>query len=526
MFIIDNYANLVGFKILDIELIEHDILGTNKFNFVDLTDSPESIYFSVLIGPNGTGKSELLYVILALFRSICNLENDKSPQYISGYYRINYFSNGSVYTFTNYTKNKNDNVIESITEDIINKVRPFLLKNGIKAPFKDAITTLPGAIVANSIMLTDKYFVLRNEEEEKLFPMYKYLGVRNRPQQASTRSYVRKTVEFVVEQIDSTVFKDGLNSITKFLGLSNSLNIIFYTIYTTRFYKGNLQQEDLDNYFSEIEEKYKFSETIAPFKVNRYNTLKKQDGLIEELCIFVNKLYINDKLGHINKSSKKKIIYNIIDNQSHSELKNDYFFLDILRQLGFLSNPEITLKREDDIHLQDSSSGEFHFFSTMVGLMATVVPNSLILIDEPEISLHPNWQMQYLNFTRKLFSSDKYKTCQIIIATHSHFLISDLQGSSSKIIGMKRNKGKLNTLDIDANTFGWSAEEVLYKIFDVRTTRNHYLEMDLRKMLGLIADKSKDRGQINKILKRVKEVQLDENDPLRLIINQVEEYLD
>ena len=41
--------------------------------------------------------------------------------------------------------------------------------------------------------------------------------------------------------------------------------------------------------------------------------------------------------------------------------------------------------------IAESSSGEFHLFSSFVGFMASIKLYSLILIDEPEISLHPNW---------------------------------------------------------------------------------------------------------------------------------------
>ena len=109
----------------------------------------------------------------------------------------------------------------------------------------------------------------------------------------------------------------------------------------------------------------------------------------------------------------------------------------------------------------------------MVGLMATVNPGSLVFIDEPEISLHPNWQMKYLSFIRELFSDPEYNTCHIIIATHSHFLISDLKGTSARIIGLRKNKNKIKTIDISHNTYGWSAEQVLLDVFEVSTTRNY-----------------------------------------------------
>ena len=49
---------------------------------------------------------------------------------------------------------------------------------------------------------------------------------------------------------------------------------------------------------------------------------------------------------------------------------------------------------------------------------------ALILIDEPEISLHPNWQLKVLSFFKKLFTnSSGEQTSQIIISTHSPFII-------------------------------------------------------------------------------------------------------
>jgi predicted ATPase len=137
-------------------------------------------------------------------------------------------------------------------------------------------------------------------------------------------------------------------------------------------------------------------------------------------------------------SSLRKIVYNITDESSFQALKEESVMLEDLRQIGLLYAPDIFLKRDDAYSLQESSSGEYHFFSSMVALMATVKVNSLIFLDEPEISLHPNWQMKYISFLRSLFSDPNYNTSHILMATHSHFLISDLDGRDSKIIGIKK----------------------------------------------------------------------------------------
>lgn len=517
-----------GFKLLSLRVIDNHILGTNTFSFVDEKDQPDSIYFSVLIGSNGTGKSEILGLILTLFRNICRLEQKIGALRISGWYELTYSSFGNIYSFTNFpTEWREEKILWGVPDS---RAKPYLLENeGAEkyATFENASATLPASIVANSIMLTDKYFVPRNEKDKQSFPMYHYLGVRNRPQQASTSSYVRKTVEFIVDQIDSDAFNSGIRRITKFLGGERSVHVLFYTVYTTKFYHGSLNKSHLDAYFDPILEKYNAPDKTAPFKATHYEKMRMDEEYIEELCEFLNSLFEDERLEQIYRSSVKIVRYDIGNNDSHAHLKKEYKYLNDLRKLGIIHAPEVTFVDDKEVYLQHSSSGEFHFFSTMVGLMASIKPNTLILIDEPEISLHPNWQMQYLGFLRELFSSEEYKSCQVIIATHSHFLISDLRGTSSKIIGLKKNSdNKIQTIEMsDLDTFGWSAEEVLYKVFNVKSTRNSYLELELRELLHGISTKQGDKQKMKEILDRVNSLSLSELDPLNLIVERARNYL-
>ena len=202
--------------------------------------------------------------------------------------------------------------------------------------------------------------------------------------------------------------------------------------------------------------------------------------------------------------------------------------LEQLRQLGIITPPEILLKRGDNFPLQESSSGEYQFFASIVGLIATIKPtNSLVLIDEPEISLHPNWQMKYFSFIRELFSHPEYSTCHILVATHSHFLISDLKGDSSNIIGLKREGNEIKIIDLpkDLDTFGWSAEDVLYNVFNVLSTRNKYVAEDIAKILNELA--SGDKNKINKLSKEKYddllkiESSLKDNDPLKRVVKTI-----
>jgi predicted ATP-binding protein involved in virulence len=68
------------------------------------------------------------------------------------------------------------------------------------------------------------------------------------------------------------------------------------------------------------------------------------------------------------------------------------------------------------------SSGEQHELVLLYQLLFKVKPNSLILIDEPELSLHVAWQKQFL---RDLQEITKLASFDILLATHSPQIIHD-----------------------------------------------------------------------------------------------------
>lgn len=527
-----------GFKLLTLDLRGNSLMGKSNlyYSFVDENDKQNLIYTTVIIGANGTGKSNLFRITIELFKELNDLSRGKNRSYnVDGNFNLKFSVNGDIFEYAN---------IVSEGKSIENSNEPekgnqaFLLRNGKKIDFENA--QFPLAIVANSIMLTDKFPFFRKEDNEKnekvdAFPIYKYLGVRNIPQSASTRAYVRRTVEFIVEQFEKkdsnkTGFIAALKRATDFLELDNSIDIFYYTSNNAKFFKGDLTPKDLDDYFEPIREKYPKPEDNPPFKLNQYLKIKDDRKLLQSICDFCNDLVKEEKLEKLpyKYSSIRKITYNLIEPALFERLNAEYPMLEHLRQLGMISSPEIQLKREGGYSLQESSSGEYHFFSSIVGLMATVKPtNSLVLIDEPEISLHPNWQMKYLTFLRELFSHSEYATCHILIATHSHFLISDLKGDSSKIIGLKRADGKIEIVDLPPNidTYCWSADDILYNIFDVTSSRNQFVAEEIAIILDTLSKGSKDK--VNKIKKETYETlihlqeTLKDKDPLKEVVKSI-----
>jgi predicted ATPase len=113
---------------------------------------------------------------------------------------------------------------------------------------------------------------------------------------------------------------------------------------------------------------------------------------------------------------------------------------DLARRIGILieninnkfANKSILIDREkgliartDDnkiLELDALSSGEQHELVLLYDLLFRVKPNTLVLIDEPELSLHVTWQKSFLPDLIKVVEATG---CDVLLATHSPFIVGD-----------------------------------------------------------------------------------------------------
>ena len=75
-----------------------------------------------------------------------------------------------------------------------------------------------------------------------------------------------------------------------------------------------------------------------------------------------------------------------------------------------------------ELELEMLSSGEQHELVLLYDLLFGVAPNSLIMIDEPELSLHVAWQDELLSDLNEMAALSDYR---ILLATHSPQIIGD-----------------------------------------------------------------------------------------------------
>ena len=78
-----------------------------------------------------------------------------------------------------------------------------------------------------------------------------------------------------------------------------------------------------------------------------------------------------------------------------------------------------------NIKIDSLSTGEKQIVFRGTQLLRNIhsVKEGLVLVDEPELSMHPRWQEKILDYYRELFVSDSGQTTQMIFATHSEYVI-------------------------------------------------------------------------------------------------------
>lgn len=93
------------------------------------------------------------------------------------------------------------------------------------------------------------------------------------------------------------------------------------------------------------------------------------------------------------------------------------------KKLALTTEGQLLVQRPNEtITLDQLSSGEQHELVLLYDLAFRIVPNTLVMIDEPELSLHPTWQQQFLG---DMLAIAKNGSFDVLLATHSPYIIAN-----------------------------------------------------------------------------------------------------
>ncbi len=206
--------------------------------------------------------------------------------------------------------------------------------------------------------------------------------------------------------------------------------------------------------FERLEQQKRFSSGNIQERLNgiqdkrrhymRYGLIQAENDLMPEKSTSLHSsneylgvldLYIEDALG---KLSPFQILHQKID-----------LFESILQE-KILAFKKVMIDRDNGFFFESSngdfidrnmlSSGEQNQIVLLFNLIFDLVSQKVILIDEPEISLHVAWQQTFLDSLKKMQKINKYE--KVIIATHSPQVISKNWELTYDLYEMIKNKNE------------------------------------------------------------------------------------
>ncbi|HBW9710360.1 AAA family ATPase [Klebsiella pneumoniae] len=159
-----------------------------------------------------------------------------------------------------------------------------------------------------------------------------------------------------------------------------------------------------------------------------------------------------------------------------------------LNSYGLLIVTDIHFKKSSmSIPLKDLSSGELNILASLILINSEIKDCSVVLIDEPEINLHPKWQEEVIPTLMNCFSH--VSGCHFIIATHSPLVASSVKEKNSSVIIIGEDKEK--PLIVPGRTIkGRSSDFQLFYTLKYPGPHNEYL---IRRLLTIIAKRKNGR---------------------------------
>jgi restriction system-associated AAA family ATPase len=194
----------------------------------------------------------------------------------------------------------------------------------------------------------------------------------------------------------------------------------------------------------------------------------------------LNNLIIKDK--HLDEIKKKR--------ESRKLIIKPPTVAESDKVLGY-SEVKLKLKNGEIVDYLNLSDGEHQFLNIFGTLLMTNFDNCLYLLDEPETHFNPKWRREFISLLIELISN---KHQDYFLTSHSPFIIADTKREYVYIF--RRNKNKLEVEWPIKETFGSDFDYILKTAFDLDTTlsKQSYDELNVLLKTG---SRSEIQNKIN-----------------------------
>lgn len=268
----------------------------------------------------------------------------------------------------------------------------------------------------------------------------------------------------------------------KLIYIPTEINFSEVKTETTNFYKGYSFFNMVD--FNMIKDVPSYIVSRIMYMLNQDETLTMLDArkkVTEEINGIFNILELDVKLKGISRDGKNMPIF------------------------------ENSQGEEFDIN--ELSSGEKQLFLRTLSIKMLEPEDSIILIDEPELSLHPKWQQQIIKVYQSIGKNN-----QIIVATHSPHILGSVP-SENIIILSKNEENKIVPITGEElySSYGQTSDRILEDIMGMKSARNIEVQNLLDDVRNLVSENRYETDEFKEKYNELKNILGNSDSDLMLI---------
>lgn len=391
---------------------------------LDLSDP-----INIIMGDNGVGKTVTLRLVKAIHESDFHYILQTEFDTIEVLFKSR--KNGRII----YTKR--DNTVNVKSSSKINStfdVRPSDICSNVPSFYKEVaqgrwLDTQTKEILTEDeleIRLDKHLYVLNNgvlkEWYERIFKDTSIHMIRT--QRLYHFSELSSTGNILTIQTYANELKQYLNSELAEAGKNAAKKDSSFPIRLVKHLKAHrtYTMSELNDDFNRVKGTQELLSAVGFIDVETFDLdeLTKSRDDDKHVLMNVFKLYISDnidKLSLYKKAADKVSLFKDIINQ---HLRSKY--IEVNPEYGFRIKSNVAISKDDDISIDKLSSGEQNEIILFYELIFKCDNCNMVLVDEPEISLHLEWLQTMLNDFQEIF---KQTGTKMLIATHSPDFVGD-----------------------------------------------------------------------------------------------------
>ncbi len=439
-----------AYEIFKTQKLELDFVGLQSFRAFDsLNLKILDRSLTVIVGGNGGGKSTLLDAI---------------------YYNLTWLHNRMT---------KNGGSGESIAD--------LDLTLGSKAGFSSIITKfkLNKSVSANFELVHVKEGVATSKksyikEVTRIGNMYKKAKLIDEKFNLPLLAYFNVERALDINNKDFSSFDEAasLRESDQFEGLSDSL-------------KGKVDFKSFFRWYKRLDD------------IEKHHKVKKDTDFLQEISNIGSSGLSDEDILKLVKSRAKRSETNSIEDIKETKATLNAvvsIFMPGYSNLEIQVHPYLSLtveKNKQKLNVLQLSQGEKTLLALVLDIARRLIVlnpslpnpldgNGIVLIDEIDLHLHPEWQRNVIKGLTKAF-----KNCQFIVTTHSPQIVSEVK--YGQVVVMKRNENNSIEYSQPVQSYGLSSNDILNEIMidssiNKQLTRNDKVEEELNKIHSLITD--------------------------------------